>query len=360
MRIAKNVFFLQKSEYFFHGRLDFSFRVWYNKSYGAAPKAKNATVGGNTVKERSIITLTLNPAFDLHCSVHNFELRSECFAEMISVDAGGKGINVSRALKVNGTDSLSIVVVGAENAMEFCKALNRDNLHYEEIWAEGRIRQNLTLHEEGNNYETRISFDGFACDASILRKVKHRVEVTENCVVTFTGSAPKGVSVEEIKELLKEFQSAGAKIVIDSRSFSYEDLIEMKPWLIKPNRVEATKYLGKPVQTVETAVEMATKFHENGVENAVVSLGGGGAVLVCDEGTYQANAPRSGVVSTIGAGDSLLAGFIHGDTKGFSIEDTLRLAVACGSAACLTEGTRPPEKAKIDEFFAQIQVEKLS
>ncbi len=310
------------------------------------------------MKDRKIITLTLNPAFDLHCKVRDFELRSECYAEMLSVDAGGKGINVSRALKVNGTESLAIVVVGAENAMEFCKALNRDNLHYEEIWAEGRIRQNLTLHEE-DNYETRISFNGFECDTGILRKVKNRVEITEDCVVTFTGSVPQGVGVEEVKELLAEFKKEGAKIVIDSRSFSYEDLIDLKPWLIKPNRVEATKYLGKPVSDVETGIEMAEKFYQGGVENAVVSLGGGGAVLVCDEGTYWANAPKCGVISTIGAGDSLLAGFIHGNTKEFSIEDTLRLAVACGSAACLTDGTRPPEKSKIDEIFNQIEVKKL-
>ncbi len=311
------------------------------------------------MKDRKIITLTLNPAFDLHCRVRDFKLHNECYAEMLSVDAGGKGINVSRALKINGTDSLAIVVVGAENAMEFCKALNRDNLHYEEVWTEGRIRQNLTLHEE-DNYETRISFAGFECDATILGKVKHRVEVTKDCIVTFTGSVPMGVSVEEVKEILSEFKSEGAKIVIDSRSFSYDDLVELKPWLIKPNRVEATKYLGKSVQTVEAAVEMATKFHENGVENAVVSLGGGGAVLVCEQGTYWANAPKSGVISTIGAGDSLLAGFIHASVNEDSIEDTLRLAVACGSAACLTEGTLPPEKAKIDELFKQIEVKKLN
>ena len=85
------------------------------------------------VKETKIRTLTLNPAFDLHCSIKDFNLYQECYAETLSVDAGGKGINISRALKVVGTDSLAIVVVGAENAMEFCKALNRDKLNYEEI-----------------------------------------------------------------------------------------------------------------------------------------------------------------------------------------------------------------------------------
>ena len=311
------------------------------------------------MKERKIITLTLNPAFDLHCSIQDFKPYDESYAEMISVDAGGKGINVSRALKVNGTESLAIVVVGAENAMEFCKALNRDNLHYEEIWAEGRIRQNLTLHEK-DKPETRISFNGFPCDAGILRKVKNRVDIDENTLITFTGSVPKGVSVEEVKELLSDFSKEGAKIVIDSRSFSMKDLLELKPWLIKPNRVEATKYMGKEVRTVETAVETAQKFFEGGVENAVISLGGGGAVLVCSQGTYWADAPRCEVISTIGAGDSLIAGFIHGDTNGYSIEDTLRFAVAYGSSACLTEGTRPPEKEKIDEMFKNITVKKLS
>jgi 1-phosphofructokinase family hexose kinase len=190
--------------------------------------------------------------------------------------------------------------------------------------------------------------------------VNNRVDVSEGSIVTFTGSVPRGVSVEDVKGMLAELKKEGAKIVVDSRSFSYEDLIELKPWLIKPNRVEATKYLGKPVRTVETAVEMAKKFFENGVENAVVSLGGGGAVLVCKEGVYWANAPKCAVVSTIGAGDSLLAGFIHGSENGQSIEDTLRLAVACGSAACLTEGTRPPVKETIDEIFNEITVEKLA
>ena len=311
------------------------------------------------MEERKIVTLTLNPAFDLHCSIKDFQPYNECYAETLSVDAGGKGINVSRALKVNGTESLAIVVVGAENAMEFCKALNRDKLHYEEVWAEGRIRQNITLHEE-DKPETRISFTGFSCDKSILRKVNNRVDVSEGSIVTFTGSVPRGVSVEDVKGMLAELKKEGAKIVVDSRSFSYEDLIDLKPWLIKPNRVEATKYLGKPVRTVETAVEMAKKFFEGGVENAVVSLGGGGAVLVCEQGVYWANAPKCAVVSTIGAGDSLLAGFIHGSENGQSIEDTLRLAVACGSAACLTEGTRPPVKETIDEIFNEITVEKLA
>ena len=310
------------------------------------------------MKESKIITLTLNPAFDLHCSIKDFNLYQECYAETLSVDAGGKGINVSRALKILGTDSLAIVVVGAENAMEFCKALNRDKLQYEEVWAEGRIRQNITLHEE-HNPETRISFSGFSCDKNILRKVNNRIIVESGSIVTFTGSVPKGVDVEDVKNLLSEIKGEGAKIVLDSRSFSFDDIVELKPWLIKPNRTEATNYFGKEVQTVDAAVEIAQKFYEGGVENVVISMGALGAVLVCEQGIFLAEAPKCAVVSTIGAGDSLIAGFIHGSEKGLSIEDTLRLAVACGSAACLSEGTRPPEKSDIDDIFGKITVKKL-
>ena len=242
--------------------------------------------------------------------------------------------------------------------MEFCKALNRDKLNYEEVWAEGRIRQNITLHEE-NNPETRISFSGFSCDKNILRKVSNRIIVEGGSIVTFTGSVPKGLSVADVKELLSEVKNEGAKLVVDSRSFTFDDLIEMKPWLIEPNRTEATNYFGKEVRTVEAAVEIAQKFYDGGVENVIISMGGAGAVLVCVEGVYVAEAPKCTVVSTIGAGDSLIAGFIHGSEKELSVEETLRLAVACGSAACMTDGTRPPEKAQIEEISQKIAIKKL-
>ena len=196
---------------------------------------------------------------------------------------------------------------------------------------------------------------------TVIRRLSERGELkNENTIVTFTGSVPVGVSLDDVKVLLSEFKKEGAKIVIDSRSFGKEDLLELQPWLIKPNRVEATKYLGKTVQTVEAAVEIATIFHEGGIENSVISLGGGGAVLVCKEGTYLVKAPKCGVVSIIGAGDSLLAGFLTGATQGWPAWESLRLAVACGSAACMTAGTRPPEKENIDRIFAESQVEKLA
>ena len=93
-----------------------------------------------------IVTLTLNPAFDVHCFCDNFKPYHESIAQMTSRDAGGKGVNVSRALTANGTENLAIVVVGKENGTEFCQALQKDGLSVFAIWVDGRIRENITLH----------------------------------------------------------------------------------------------------------------------------------------------------------------------------------------------------------------------
>ncbi len=114
-----------------------------------------------------IVTITLNPAFDVHCFAENFKPYHESVAEITSVEAGGKGVNVSRALKTNGVDSVAVLLLGAENGGEFLKSLEKDGLTVAPVWTKGRIRENITLHES-ENPETRISFHGFSCDKRVL------------------------------------------------------------------------------------------------------------------------------------------------------------------------------------------------
>ena len=306
-----------------------------------------------------IVTLTLNPAFDVHCQCDNFRPYHESIARVTAKDAGGKGVNISRALSVNGTENLAVVIVGKENGTEFCQALEKDGLTVSAVWTEGRIRENITLHEK-NNPETRISFEGFSCETSILQQVSESVgEVDENTIVTFTGSIPKGITTKDVLALLGAFREKGAKIVIDSRSVALSDLFAFKPWLIKPNKDEAEAYAGKNIQSVNDAVEIAREFCEKGVENVVISLGGDGAVLVDKQNTLVAKAPVIEVLSTIGAGDSMLAGFIDGTVKGLSKAETLKKAVAFGTAACMQEGTLPPQKANVETLTQDIFVVEM-
>jgi 1-phosphofructokinase family hexose kinase len=251
-----------------------------------------------------IVTLTLNPAFDVHCFCDNFRPYHESIAKVTAKDAGGKGVNISRALSKNGVENLAVVIVGKENGVEFCQALEKDGLTISTVWTDGRIRENITLHEN-QNPETRISFQGFSCEIGILAQVEERVdEVDEDTIIAFTGSIPKGITAKDVLQLLQGFRNKGAKIVIDSRSVTLSELLDFKPWLIKPNKDEAEAYAGKRIETVNDAVEIARGFCEKGIENILISLGGDGAVLVDKSQTIVAKNPSIEVRSTIGAGDA--------------------------------------------------------
>jgi len=307
-----------------------------------------------------IITLTLNPAFDIHCNVPNFAPYHENLAYITSNDAGGKGINISRALAANGVDNLAFVLLGDENGESFEKALKHDAIHYCKLTVKGKIRENITCHTDGVP-ETRISFAGFNIDETLLAKVSEILlpETDSDTVITFTGRVPAGLSMDSVKAFLRSFMNMGARIVIDSRSFSLNDLREMKPWLIKPNQEEISEYLGRDIGSVEEIIPVAEDLHADGIENVMISLGGDGAMVVCSEGVFVARPPKIEALSTIGAGDSSIAGFLAAAKNGDGGEKRLSLAVAYGSAACMTEGTKPPRRVDIETLLPLVKAEKI-
>ena len=222
----------------------------------------------------------------------------------------------------------------------------------------GRIRENLTLHC-ANQPETRISFSGFAVDDGILNELSALLRVNQDTIITFTGRVASGMSMDKVKDFLKALQAKGAKIVLDSKSFSMEDIIEIAPWLIKPNQEEISEYLGCPINTVEDALSKACIFAEKGIINVMISLGEQGALLLHDGICYVAAPPVINAVSTIGAGDSTLAGFIAAAVKGEDAAVCLQTAVAYGTAACLSDGTMPPTANQIATIYPQIILKRL-
>lgn len=303
-----------------------------------------------------IVTLTLNPAFDIHCNAENFRPYHESIVEITSRDAGGKGVNISRALCSVGCENTAIVVVGDENGEEFCKMLENDGLTTDPISLKGRIRENITLHES-ENPETRISFGGFDADGAIIDAICEKIgDVCENTVITFTGSLPKGIKVEDILGALEDLKARGVKIVIDSRSVSLDDLKRFKPWLVKPNKDEIEGYTGRKVSCAEDALAVAEELYSLGIENVMISLGEDGAVLVNCDGSFLAKAPSVDALSTIGAGDSAVAGFIYGFKMGCSSSRRLAMSVAFGTASCMKEGTKPPDACDIKMIEKKIVV----
>lgn len=302
-----------------------------------------------------IVTLTLSPAFDVHCDVPGFAAERENLVAAYSRGIGGKGINITRALLENGTPNLALVVLGDENAADFVRGMDECAITARtEILIKGRIRENFTIHPGEHAEETRISFKGFTADASLLDAAFEKISPDADTLVTFTGSLPGGISANAAEDFLASLAKAGARVVIDSKSIPLDMMRRLKPWLIKPNAEEIAAYIGK----TDTAglIKAARDLHAGGIENALISLGADGAVLCCSEGTFLAKPPRINALSTIGAGDSMIAGFIAADGNAAA---RLRLASAWGTAACLTEGTNPPKPADIAEIFKNVIITEV-
>lgn len=305
-----------------------------------------------------IYTITLNPAYDVHAYAEHFAPFHENLAQVTSREAGGKGVNLSRALQNGGTENTAVIVLGKDNCAEFKAELEAAGLSTVLLEKPGRIRENLTLHC-ADAPETRISFSGFPADDSLLDEVADLLDVDDHTVITFTGRVASGMTMEKVKAFLKDLQKQGAKIVLDSKSFSIADIFEVQPWLIKPNQEEISEYLNCPINTLEEVIEKAQIFAEHGVTNVMVSLGEQGAMLLCGGKCCIATPPVIHAVSTIGAGDSSLAGFIAAAKKGCDAAECLKNAVTYGTAACLTEGSLPPTAADIAAVYPQVTVKQF-
>ena len=285
---------------------------------------------------KAIYTVTLNPAFDLHYRMAHFEAQKENYVDSILCDAGGKGINISRALKVNGTDSTAFV-----------------------IHTSGRIRENITLHPADSG-ETRISLDTFRVTPEILHELEK--SVLDVCragdLLAFAGRNPKGLEKADVIAFLRRLIANGVRVIVDSNSFTPEDLTEIHPWLIKPNEQEIVSFLGTPVENVQDAANAAAELVKRGVaEEVMISLGGDGAVWSDGCNSLILSVPKlAHPVSTIGAGDSTLAGVLHATARGLDRETVLRTAVSFGTAACMTEGTLPPKAEDVKAVFGQTRV----
>lgn len=318
-----------------------------------------------------IFTLCLSPAYDVHCEAELALLR-ENFARVTSREAGGKGVNLARALAVLGIPSRLGLLTGAEDELEFFRGLRADGLDFVSVSLAGPIRRNFTFHGEGG--ETRISFPGPSAEAfsgilgaaDTLRRLEEKLGTVEpGDIVTLGGSLPEGLSLADAKDFVRRLTARGLRVVIDSRSFSAMDLLELRPWLIKPNAQEFRAMAGPCVLeedgtlSIGKAAAVMNGLHGCGIENVMLSLGSRGALLCCSEGVYYAKAQELEAVSTVGAGDSLIAGYLAGTLGEMPARDRLALAVAAGAAACLTEGSRPPERAQIEAFYPTVTVQKL-
>lgn len=308
-----------------------------------------------------IITMTPNPALDVHLSCPDFVPGAENRYTGRRVDAGGKGINVSRALKSAGVNATTLLLVASENAKEYLSLLAPYGLSPVVSTLPGRIRENIVIHTPAG--ETILAADGFPVPPAAVDAMTRALLslVSPGDFLVFSGSLSSGTEPAAIVAMLSELAKHGARLVLDSKSLGKEHIAALRPCLIKPNREEAESDTGCRIATLSDAAKAARTLAGEGASNVLLSLGADGAVLACENGhTYFAAAPRVTPCSAVGAGDSMLAGFLLANLRACSPEEALGLAVAFGTAAVGTEGTEPPPRDKIKALLPEIFTEKLS
>ena len=301
-----------------------------------------------------IYTLTLNPALDYDMYLdEDLKLEHLNLAKEVNFRAGGKGINVSKVLKNLGVESTAIGYLAGFVGDFIKKDLEKDNIKSEFVELEGYTRINVKVNADDK--ETELT--GISPEIS-KEKLDELIDKMSNLknrdILVLSGSIPSSISNKIYKELSENVQSE-VEIVLDTRGNLLQDNIHNN-FLIKPNIHELRDMFGDKIETKMEIVEKCKYFLEKGVKNVILSRGGEGALLINENFVLEASVPKGSLINSIGAGDSMVAGFIAGHVKGLSVEDSFKLSVASGSATAYSYGLA--EEKLVNKLYNEISIIK--
>ncbi|MBP7980735.1 MAG: 1-phosphofructokinase [Tolumonas sp.] len=310
---------------------------------------------------KPLLTVTLNPALDLTGHIGQIRVGSVNVVKSGSLHPAGKGINVARVLRDFGADVAVTGILGAGNQQAFRDLFAQCGLTDHFMAVPGDTRINVKMVEE-NGEVTDLNFPGVAVADDELKEFEARLlrQAEQYEYVVVAGSLPRGISAEASRDLIAKLQQKGAKVLFDSSKEALVKGLEAKPFLIKPNEVELAEWAGQPLDTEEALRAQAEKLCADGIANVVISRGADGVLWCADGECWSAKPPRMEVVSTVGAGDSMVAGFAWGLSQGMDKEQILRIASAVSALAVTQIGVGVPNKQQLADMMARIDVKRLA
>ncbi len=284
-----------------------------------------------------IYTVTFNPSLDYIVSVKDFRLGMTNRTSSELMLAGGKGINVSIVLGNLGIKSTALGFIAGFTGDEIVRRLHNGGINSEFIKInDGISRINIKLKSIDG---TEINGQGPHIDSSHIEQLMNRLKRLESGdVLVLAGSIPAGISDNIYKDIMDMLKDKGVQIVVDATSRLLTNVLEYNPFFIKPNQHELGDIFNVTLNTQEEVIPYALKLKKMGAVNVCVSMGGKGAILVADDGNvYKAKAPDGILKNSVGAGDSLVAGFLSGWIEKKDYEYAFRKGVATGSASAFSE-----------------------
>ena len=300
-----------------------------------------------------IYTVTFNPAIDyvvrLDAPLEVGQVNRACGEDCV---LGGKGINVSGVLAQLGCPSVALGFVAGETGAWLERGLAAQGLHTDFVHLEnGMTRINVKIKAA---QETELNGAGPDIPDEALHQLEEKLDsLTENDVLILAGSIPASLPQDVYERLLARLDGRGVRCVVDATRDLLVNVLPYRPFLIKPNNHELGEIVGRELTSDEEIIAAARSLQEKGARNVLVSMAGDGALLVDEQGqTHRIGCPKGKVVNSVGAGDSMVAGFVAGWMQTKSYAFALRLGTACGSATAFSLGLATKEK--IDELMKQI------
>jgi 6-phosphofructokinase 2 len=305
----------------------------------------------------NIATLTMNPAIDVNTSVDNVAAERKLRCSSPTREPGGGGINVSRAIRKLGGESIALYTCGGLTGQMFKELLDNESLNHKPVPIKGETRENIIVFEESSTLQYRLCMPG-----PILTNDELNISIDQLSFldpkpdfVVVSGSLPPGAPKNFYAQVARAAKQLGSKVIVDTQGDPFRSALEEGIFLVKPNIRELSQLADSIINDEKQIEDMAQKIvRQKWSEVVVVSLGAAGALLVTLDRSQYIRPPAVPTISKVGAGDSMVAGIVLALARGKKIEDAVHFGVAAGTAAVMTPGTELCRREDTERLFKEM------
>lgn len=314
----------------------------------------------STKTSQHIVCLSLNPSIDLSYEVPSLKNQEKSRATKTYFDPGGTGINVGLALENLQANSHTCYISAGKTGDHLDSLINQQLRNTSSLRVAGETRINTTILQHNPKQQYQINASNFSITPSQLEEISEQfLKLCGQGIGVLTGSLPLGIPSSSYQKINLAIQEQGGRAIIDAPSPILKETLNSKPFLIKPNLYELESLCGKSLNTIELIAAEARQLVQKGISNVCISLGDKGALLSCESNSYYCNSPLIKVNSTVGAGDSLVAGLAYAFADNKKPEQALKLAVACGAGTAMQAGTQLFNPEDLSQLSDDIKIATL-
>ena len=308
-----------------------------------------------------IVTVTMNPAIDKTVDITRLERGDLNRIKRVEMDAGGKGINVSKTIRALGGTSIATGFIGGNSGAVIKNVLSDLEIPTDFVSVEGETRTNLKVVEEKGDV-TELNEPGPQVTAEQLAELLQKLEgyAAEDTLFVLAGSIPAGVPKDIYRRITERVHAKGAKVLVDADGELFSESLKASPDMLKPNRLELERHFKIDYRVSEKELlGLGERLMEGGTSMAAISLGQMGALFLTADKRYRCQGLRVKAHSTVGAGDAMVAAMAYGWDQKLSLEDCIRICMGVSAGAVTTVGTKPPSGELVKELAAQVELTEI-